>query len=293
MSDGDDSLSTNQVQAAVLEVCGLDVEALKPGNVSVGLPAHGMTADHFQRSAIAVAPILANPALGVGQRILTAVQATVESVACNTNLGIVLLSAPLCQAVLHPGTGSLRARLSRVLAHLDMDDARLTFKAIRLAEPAGLGEVTKHDVYSEPDVSLLVAMQAASARDSIARQYSTDYNDVFAVGIPALREHQVSDANLGRATTACFLQLATTFRDTHIERKHGKACAEQVREQMRAVEKAWKACENPSSARSLLRRYDNKFKRSGINPGTSADLTVASLLGMRFDSHLSGTSASE
>ncbi len=280
------ALSAAQVQAAVLESCAIDIEALKPGNVSRSRAGHGMTDREFELSAAVAAPLLATPGQRVGGRILAAVRASVERVGCNTNLGIVLLSAPLCQAALWSSEGPLRERLRTILTSLDVADARLAFEAIRLAEPAGLGQASEHDVYDEPRVSLSCAMQAASAWDAIAREFSTDFQVVFDVGIPTLQKSLAVKGNLAGAATACFLRLASNFVDTHIQRKHGSACAQRVRDEMSAVEKAWKACENPASATSLLQDYDNKLKHSGINPGTSADLTVASLLALRLESHL-------
>jgi len=54
------------------------------------------------------------------------------------------------------------------------------------------------------------------------------------------------------------------------------------------VETGFKACENPANAIALLQDFDNKLKRGGLNPGTSADLTVASLLAFHLD-HLLGS----
>ena len=78
--------------------CELDVLAFKPGNVGVDSPGHGMTAQDFLTSAEVAAPHLAKRGLPLGERIYRAVEATRHAVACNTNLGIVLLAAPLIHA---------------------------------------------------------------------------------------------------------------------------------------------------------------------------------------------------
>ena len=77
------------------EVCALDVLALKPGNVGVGRPGHGMRAADFLRSAAVSAGPLSAPGLPLGERVYGAVAATRAAVGCNTNLGIILLCAPL------------------------------------------------------------------------------------------------------------------------------------------------------------------------------------------------------
>mgnify|MGYP003694220597 CR=1 FL=1 len=85
------------------------------------------------------------PALSVGARIFEAIRRTREAVDCNTNLGIVLLCAPLAQAALSSGKESLRDRVRWVLEKLDVADAEQAFAAIRLAEPGGLGTAPQHD----------------------------------------------------------------------------------------------------------------------------------------------------
>src|SRR5262249_44193609 len=133
------------------------------------------------------APAMCAPALSVGTRIFEAIRRTHETVGCNTNLGIVLLCAPLAQAALSPTSGSLRDRLREVLQRLDVADAERAFAAIRLAEPAGLGPTPQHAVPAPPAASLAVAMAAAADRDRIAAQYAGGFADIFDLGLPRLR----------------------------------------------------------------------------------------------------------
>ena len=86
------------LERCYLQACELDVAALKPGNVRLGSPAHRMTADDFLRSARASAPVLCAAGARVGMRVWRAIEETHRVVHCNTNLGIVLLAAPLCRA---------------------------------------------------------------------------------------------------------------------------------------------------------------------------------------------------
>ena len=86
-------------EATLLKACRLDVVAFKPGNVSLCSPGHGMQAADFLASARIAVPWLCAEQLGVGQRMQLAMLATMAAVGCNTNLGIVLLLAPLAAAV--------------------------------------------------------------------------------------------------------------------------------------------------------------------------------------------------
>ena len=106
----------------------------------------------------------------MGATILRAVRDTRRWAPANTNLGIVLLLAPLARAALQVAPGaSLRDSLRHVLAGLSVADAEAAYEAIRLASPGGLGEAPEQDVARSPTVSLRKAMQLAADRDAIAQ----------------------------------------------------------------------------------------------------------------------------
>jgi triphosphoribosyl-dephospho-CoA synthase len=266
-----------RLAAAFKNACLSELEALKPGNVHIFSDGHGMVVQDFVRSAEAAAEEIAKQDLTIGQRIHDAVDATWKTVGCNTNLGIVLLCAPLIHAILH-GTGrTLRARLAEVLENLTVADAELAFQAILQASPAGLGKSEHHDVHEAPQVTLLQAMSAASARDRIARQYANGYEDVFAGA-------EIYRATLHRwgwtawATTAVYLRFLANISDTHLIRKYGEEVALQVRSEAAEHERNLLMQENPKKYQRPLLDFDRDLKARGLNPGTSADLTVASLL---------------
>ena len=112
------------VEEAVFTACRLELMALKPGNVHIHAEGHGMSVAQFLDSAAAIAPILATPGRRVGEAIRRAIEATRDVAGCNTNLGIVLLLAPLAAAALCRDKGEpLRLRLARVLDGLSVADA--------------------------------------------------------------------------------------------------------------------------------------------------------------------------
>ena len=115
----------------------MEIKAFKPGNVSIYSAGHGMCYGDFATSADCIAPILAQAGLSVGERILSSVQATRQAVDCNTNLGIVLLFAPLCHSYLR-GAGELQKNLKLTLKRLTVNDFQQVFKAIQVAK------VTEH-----------------------------------------------------------------------------------------------------------------------------------------------------
>lgn len=275
------SLPAATVAAIYRDACRFDVLASKPGNVSIAAPGHGMVAKDFLRSAAVTSSLIANASLGVGAAVHQAVAATRRAVGCNTNLGILLLAAPLAQAALRSHAArDLRTRLSEVLAGLSQDDAREAFRGIVLAQPAGLGEAAVADVAAEPGISLFAAMQLAAPRDRIAWNFVHTYEDLFDLAIPTMRAVLQTGERLTDAMVAAYLRLLASTPDTHIARKHGSALAEQVRRRAAEVETRYKACEDPAAREALVFTFDRELKHAEVNPGTSADLTMASLMAM-------------
>jgi triphosphoribosyl-dephospho-CoA synthase len=269
---------------AYRDACAVELQALKPGNVHQYADGHGMTVADFLRSAQASAGPMAAPGLGLGERIYRAVEATRAEVGCNTNLGVVLLCAPLAQALLDgEATGSLRERLRQVLRKADREDSDWLFGAIRLAAPAGLGESRRHDVGGAADAPLAQIMGYAARRDRIARQYATDYADLFEDAVPRLRGFEARWGDEAWAAAALFLDLLSRFPDTHIARKRGPKKARAISRRVVPLARAVARARQPEDLRDPLLRLDVELKREAINPGTSADLTVASLLVLRLE----------
>ena len=270
--------------AAFLWACDLEIRALKPGNVSDHAEGHGMRAEDFRISARVSAPALGQLEQGVGERIYGAVKATRAAVGCNTNLGILMLSAPLIEAfVTRAPEEPLASRLRTILEQLGPDDAEWLFKAIALAQPGGLGTVSEGDVLSPPKISILAAMTLAKERDRIARQYVEGYRDIFRTGIPLYDSRLSIGDSEEWATAAVFLGLLSRFEDSHVGRKFGWACAQQVtQDAAKAARLFGPTSVKPELILRPLLDLDRKFKFRGINPGTTADLTVATLLAARL-----------
>jgi len=271
----------HQVIADAFEwACLTELQAIKPGNVHVFADGHGMVVEDFVKSAHAAAEVIAVPGLSIGQRVFRAVEATWNAVGCNTNLGIVLLAAPLVQAVL---TGKA---VHDVLAGLTRQDAEDTFRAIVLASPGGLGTSEQNDVHESAQVTLYEAMQEAASRDRIAYQYVNDYEDVIGFGLS--RYHQALDRweNETWAATAIHLGFMAGFPDSHILRKYGIETALTLSREAQPYEQQLLTSENPKHCLGDLLRFDAALKKRGLNPGTSADLTVATLFAAALEKHI-------
>lgn len=269
------------VAAAFRAACRAELEALKPGNIHVHAPGHGMTVEDFQHSADVAAPWVAATGLGVGERVWRAVEATRAARGQNTNLGILLLAAPLAAAAERPEP--LPAAVAAVLAGLTVEDAASAYRAIRLASPGGLGRSERHDVAAPPTVTLLEAMREAAARDRIAAQYAHGFADVFGVGVPRLAEARAAGWPEPWAVTAAFMAFLARFPDTHVARKHGLSVASALQARARPLADALLGSADPEITAPALLALDAELKGQGINPGTTADLTVASHLAAALD----------
>lgn len=271
-------MSPLAIEAAFRAACLAELDALKAGNVHRFSAGHGMDVAHFEAAADVAAPEIARAGTRVGARIEATVRASFAATGLNTNLGIVLLCAPLAAAA--DAGGELRAALGGVLGALDLDDARAAYRAIALANPGGLGRADKHDVADEPRIGLREAMALAAARDRIARQYASGFADVWSVGLARLAE--LGNAEPEAQAEAVHLAFMAAFPDSHIVRKFGTEIAETVRAEAEAVERTviWSA---PAARRHPpLAAFDASLKARGLNPGTSADLTVAALFAARL-----------
>ncbi len=276
---------------AVLRSCLQELTALKPGNVGEHGAGHNMVLEQFRVSAHVVANPLGGADGSVGERILSSIRATHAAVGCNTNLGIVLLAAPLAHCMYEmDGGDDLQERLRRTLARLSVADAQDAFDAISLAQPAGLGKTKQHDVAERARVTLLAAMASAAKRDRIAYEYISDYSGIFGPGLEALgfwREQRAVPFDW--ATVGVYLSFLAEIPDSHIVRKFGRDKATEVMSQGGRLRDQMLACAQVQQMQDSLMQFDRALKRDGLNPGTSADLTVATLLAFHLQELLTDT----
>jgi len=254
--------------------CLLEATARKAGNVHPQASFADLTYGDFARSAFLIAPAFERRAdWTVGQIVLDAVGRTQRGLGRNTNLGIVLLLAPMACV---PAAVSLAAGIGDVLAGLTHEDASLVYAAIRLANPGGLGRVDREDVASTPTVTLRDAMGLAADRDRIAAQYATGFSTVLA-GADRLATSGRFPERWEEAVIDLHLWLMAEFPDTLIARKCGTEMARESSRRARAVlEAGW---HNGEFAMQRMAELDSWLRADGNrrNPGTTADLVAGCL----------------
>ncbi len=271
-------MNSSQLAEFYRQACEVELQAFKPGNVSIYADGHDMTVDDFRRSAEVSALPLCDATYSLGEKIFYAIKATRDAVGCNTNLGIILLCAPLIHAVQNYPHMPLRDALKQVLENTTIDDANWTFQAISLASPGGLGEVDKQDVSQNATVTLQAAMYLASDKDRIAFQYVSDYKDIFDLGVLRYTYAFNRWGEQSWAAVAVYAGLLSQFPDSHIERKFGSRYSARVATMMSELSDRLLLIDDPEQVKPLLYQMDAELKSQGLNPGTSADLTVATVL---------------
>lgn len=261
-----------------LYVCKLDVESLKPGNISVYSGGKDLSVDDFLSSAKVSSEPITDPESSLGLRILNAITATHAAVHTNTNLGMVLLMAPLIHAKFKKRQEeSIEDAITKVMSSTTINDAQNVYQAINVAKPGGMGEKSNQDISEEPTVTLLNTMEIASKWDLIAAQYSNNFDDIFNFGVPRYQALLKKWGDEKWATTGLFLSYLRYYPDSLIERKFGLLKAREISDMISALEMELCHSDSPSRYEAQLLEIDRQLKRNLINPGTTADLTAASI----------------
>ena len=259
---------------AALLACQWEVTVPKPGNVHRGADFADTTLGDFLTSAAVISPILETaPTRPVGQTILSCVQATRQVVTTNTNLGIVLLLAPLAAV---PWESDLAEGVRTVLANLSSEDARLTYEAIARSQAGGLGTVAEMDVKQAPPSDLLAAMRLAAERDDVARQYAEGFVPLFQEVVPLLLAEKERGATLTTAIIKTHLTLLANRGDSLVQRKCGIDTNHLLRQ---LAQDCLQCSEEPEQYHAALADFDFWLRSDGTkrNPGTTADLIAAAL----------------
>ena len=268
------------VEQAVTLAVVWEVSAPKPGNVHRGADFDDATFYDFLTGAVAIAPTLGQAAeLGLGRAVYEAVRATQQAVGTNTNLGTVLLLAPLAMV---PESTPLETGVGDVLADLTADDSRWVYEAIRLSQPGGLGTAAAHDVHDAAPDDLLAAMRVAEKHDLVARQYAHGFQQVLGEVVPWIVDARAAGRTLIEAIVETQLRLMSTYPDSLIARKAGHEIAKQAA--ARAEQVLDQRSLGSEAYHRALAEFDFWLRADGRrrNPGTSADLLAAGLfVGLR------------
>lgn len=265
------SLSAPQIAALS---CVMEVMCPKPGNVGPGRPFKYINDVMFLASALGLAEAFGAEGASVGVMAEGAARAAKLRTGRNTNLGMILLLAPLVKASARGE--ATRADVREVLESLTDDDSRGVCEAIRIASPEGLGGSERYDVRGETP-PIVDAMRYASRWDSVAREYASGYEITFERTSPRLAAYWSEGRGLKICVLQTYLGLLAELPDTLIERKLGRAAAEKV--STGASEVLARGGAFTREGQEMIAAFDVSLAHPNnlYNPGTTADLIAAGL----------------
>ena len=262
-------------------VCDTEIKSLKPGNVHKYSEGHGMNLKDFLKSSLIISKCLTKNNLDLGKKILISVNEIQNKIKKNTNLGIILMLSPIATIVQEEGVISKEELLKKIKSLIKKQNIKNSipiFKAISLTSPGGLGFSKKYDVNEPPNTNLYKAMEFAKKKDLIARQYCNGFEDIYKIGIPAYKKFYNKWGKVNWALTGVYLTFLKKFNDSHIVRNKGNKIATSIKKEAKKYYFFLKRNKNLTKIKKELLVFDKKLKSKGINPGTIADLTVATFL---------------
>ena len=268
----------DNLQNAYLFACRKDIELIKPGNVNIKSPHSDTNAEDYLESSLLSSKELFKPDYSLGERILNSIKITRSKIKTNTNLGIILLCAPIIHACIYFNNLTMREGIKKTLSSSTVKDTQDLCMAINISAPGGLGTREIYDTASKPTVNILEIMNHSASYDRISYQYSNDYSDIFDFIIPRLvflnKKHNSLDISL----SLMFMEILAKIPDSHISRKFDDKIAKKTSNNASDLLKILDREYSPDYLADRLNNLDYEYKKKGINPGTTADLLVASLM---------------
>jgi triphosphoribosyl-dephospho-CoA synthase len=270
--------------ASALEVSGYP----KPGNVHRTRDYDDMVFEDFVISGIVIGDTIReacsdvdveNPQLG--KYILKAVAETDRWINNNTNLGIVMMTTPIAvAAAISDDFNEIRSNVVKLMANTSVDDACDLYDAINIADAGGMGDQDEYDVASDNakqelrdnNQTMYDVLKISAPWDMLAREMTSDMPAVFEIGYPTYHELK-EEKSLNDACVLTFLTILSQVPDTLISRKYGSDEALKISMMTRDLLKM----KDSGDFAERLQEFDDYLFDNHYNPGTTADLTAASI----------------
>ena len=281
--DVDEIVKMAQI-ASALEVSGYP----KPGNVHRTRDFEDMEFEDFLISGIVIGDAIReactdvdieNPRLG--KYILQAVSETDRWIKNNTNLGIVMMTMPIAMAAaISDDFDEIRPNVVKLMANTSVDDACDLYDAINIADAGGMGDQDEYDVASdnakqelrENNQTMYDVLKISAPWDMLAREMTSDMPAVFEIGYPVYHELK-DEKSMNDACLLTFLTILSQVPDTLISRKYGSDEALKISMMTRDLLNL----KDESDFTQKVKEFDDYLYENHYNPGTTADLTAASI----------------
>lgn len=280
--------------ASVLEVSGHP----KPGNVHRTQDFDDMVFEDFLVSGVVIGDLMKKAAemgnryrkndslheIRLGEIIKEAVLETDKWIGNNTNLGIILLLTPLSvSAGMSSNLNDLRNNVGRIMEATTSQDAINLYDAINIADAGGMGEKEELDVADaearekiiKENINMYKVLQMSSKWDLLSYELTNRMPITFGIGFPTFRATKM-EYGINKATVQTFLTILSKKPDTLISRKYGDDMAKLVSADADSILQSGGIL-NPQGE-LLLREFDKQLLRNKLNPGTTADITAASIM---------------
>ena len=270
--------------ASALEVSGYP----KPGNVHRTRDYDDMEFEDFIISGIVIGDTIReacsdvdveNPKLG--KYILQAVAETDRWIKNNTNLGIVMMTTPIAVAAsISDSFDDIRENIKLLMSNTSVDDACDLYDAINIADAGGMGDQEEYDVASDNakqelrdnNQTMYDVLKISAPWDMLAREMTSDMPAVFEIGYPTY--HELKDSKTkNEACLLTFLTILSHVPDTLISRKYGDDEALKISLMTRDLLKM----RDSDDFIDRVSEFDDYLYKNKYNPGTTADLTAASI----------------
>ncbi|MBH44473.1 MAG: hypothetical protein CMD88_03360 [Gammaproteobacteria bacterium] len=266
------------IKESYLYACRKDIEAIKPGNVSLSSPHTDTNAENYIQSSLCTSDILIEDNLTLGERIYNSILATKKIVSTNTNLGIILLCTPIIHSLLTYKNLSITESIHLTIKDATDKDTLDICNAIKLVNPGGIGKSSKYDIFKSPKASLFEVMKYSSEYDRISFQYTNGFSDLLDKVVPILVFDNTRYKNTNLSISVSFLRVLSQIADTHISRKLGDKIAKKTSNQASDLIKLLDRDVNQDTLNREISNLDYNYKIKGINPGTTADFIVTGLM---------------
>ena len=278
--------------ASVLEVSGWP----KPGNVHRTRSYDDMVIQDFAISAVVIGDTMEEVATQakeiddlknaeLGKFILQAVNETNRWIETNTNLGIMMMCIPIAaSAAISNSFDEIQENVGRLMDATTVEDAVNLYDAINVADAGGMGDQEEFDVMSEKakdelranNQTMFDVLAISAPWDRLASELTTKMPVCFEIGFPTFTDfwNTCDDVDvINKATVLTFITILSQIPDTLISRKYGDEIAESVSLKAKEI---LKFKDDDSFVEKLL-EFDDYLYEKGYNPGTTADLTAASI----------------
>ncbi|MCC7554017.1 MAG: triphosphoribosyl-dephospho-CoA synthase [Methanobacteriaceae archaeon] len=283
-----DSKKISQIAqiASVLEVSGYP----KPGNVHRMRDFHDMAFEDFLISAIAIGESVKSLSINafknkndlskikLGEHILKGVIETDNWIKNNTNLGIIMMIMPIAaSASISSNFNELQENIDNILKSTTLDDAISLYKAINIADAGGMGNQEEFDVTDSEAIfelkknkqTMYDVLEISSSWDNLAYELTNKMPTCFNIAYPTFYKLK-KESSINNATLTTFLTILSELPDTLISRKYGLSKAQEI------SLKAKKVLNHLD--KKTINDFDDYLFENKFNPGTTADLTAASIM---------------